>query len=161
VAEAAGWSKETDRCDTDSPSWSAGVEALVNSTSGHRNTASGQCALLSNTGGSNNTAIGYKAGANATTGNYNVYLGADVLGTASEWNTMRLGLPYDSGTFAGQARTSGGLGAAARAEGEASATVVALRRQVEQSQATDAELRGRLARLEPQLQALAAAPSRR
>jgi hypothetical protein len=175
-----------------------GVEALLNNISGWNNTADGQWALLSNTSGAGNTGIGFNAGANATTGNYNVFLGADVVGTAADANTMRLGLPYDSGTGAGQSRTfiagihgtqltgpavqvfvdangqlgtltapvatgtiSGGIGAAGQAEGEALATIAALRRQVEQLQATDAELRARLAKLEAHLQTSAAALPRR
>jgi hypothetical protein len=30
-----------------------------------------------------------------TTGNYNLFLGANVTGTASDTNTIRIGLPYD------------------------------------------------------------------
>jgi hypothetical protein len=170
-----------------------GGQTLWANTGGHSNTAVGFGALGANTDGNLNTAFGLGAGGAATTGAYNVYLGAHVSGDAADANTMRLGLPYDSGTGAGQTRTfvagihgtqltgpavqvfvdangqlgtltapvatgtiSGGLGATPRPD--ATATIVALSRQVKQLQATDAELRTRLAKLEAQLQALASAP---
>jgi hypothetical protein len=52
-------------------------------------------ALNSNTTGNFNTALGQLTGSNATTGSYNVFIGAGVQGTATETNTIRLGLPYD------------------------------------------------------------------
>jgi hypothetical protein len=72
---------------------------------GSDNTGTGYRALLNATSGTHNTALGSNAGLNATTGSHNIYLGADVQGTAADVNTLRLGLPYDSGTGAGQNRT--------------------------------------------------------
>jgi hypothetical protein len=52
----------------------------------------------------NNTAVGTNAGRD-TTGSHNIYMGADVAGTATDANTMRLGLPFDATTGAGQNKT--------------------------------------------------------
>jgi hypothetical protein len=82
-----------------------GYAALNANTTGGYNTASGFQALFSATAGSNNTAVGVNAGYSVTTGQYNVFLGADVVGTAADANTMRLGLPFDSGTGVGQNQT--------------------------------------------------------
>src|SRR5204863_5270431 len=56
-----------------------------------------------NTTGVQNAALGYHAGQDAATGSYNVFLGANVTGTSSDANTIRIGLPYSGGT--GQNRT--------------------------------------------------------
>ena len=69
-----------------------GVSALDSNTTGVYNTASGVWALRDNTTGGNNVAVGYVAGLNATTGSNNIYLGANVLGSAGESNTMYLGV---------------------------------------------------------------------
>ena len=74
-----------------------GSEALQANTTGSSNTASGGYALYTNSTGNYNTALGFDAGFNATTGSSNVFLGADVKGTATDANTMRLGLPYSGG----------------------------------------------------------------
>jgi IPT/TIG domain-containing protein len=80
-----------------------GHSALYYNTTARYNTAFGWSALFSNTTGNSNTALGNRAGLDATTGSYNLFLGADVAGTASDTNTIRIGLPYSSG--AGQNRT--------------------------------------------------------
>ncbi|MEZ5293349.1 MAG: hypothetical protein R2745_19860 [Vicinamibacterales bacterium] len=82
-----------------------GHTALYGNTTGHWNTASGVGALANNSSGANNAAFGFQAGANATTGSFNVFLGSNVYGTAADTNTMRLGLPYNGVTGAGQNRT--------------------------------------------------------
>jgi hypothetical protein len=73
----------------------SGAVALNSNTTGGGNTASGYGTLHANTTGGSNTALGINAGSNATTGYYNLFLGAFVEGTASDTNTIRLGLPYD------------------------------------------------------------------
>jgi hypothetical protein len=55
---------------------------------GSSNTADGINALLSNTTGNSNAALGDRAGLNLTTGSNNI--GAGVLGTAGEANTIRM-----------------------------------------------------------------------
>jgi hypothetical protein len=60
---------------------------------------------FNNTTGSDNVALGYNAGSEATTGSCNVFLGSEVRGTVDDANTIRIGLPYDSGTGEGQHRT--------------------------------------------------------
>jgi hypothetical protein len=82
-----------------------GGQSLWVNTVGHSNTAVGFGALSSNTDGNLNTAFGLGAGSAPSGGVYNVYLGAHVAGTATDANTMRLGLPYDGSTGAGQTRT--------------------------------------------------------
>lgn len=82
-----------------------GFAALRSNTTGWANTGYGRSALYSNTTGHSNTAVGDNAGYQSTTGSYNIYLGAEIPGAAGESNTMRLGLPYDSGTGKGQNRT--------------------------------------------------------
>ncbi|MGE0811948.1 MAG: hypothetical protein AB7O28_03255 [Vicinamibacterales bacterium] len=98
-----------------------GLEAAYSNTGGQGNTAVGWASLYANsTGGYNtaaglyslryatgsqNTALGFQAGYGVTTGSHNVLLGAGVTGTASDANTMRLGLPYDGTTGTGQNRT--------------------------------------------------------
>ena len=73
-----------------------GYHSLYANDSGIGNTASGYRALLSSTGYSN-TALGYNAGGSATTGSYNLFLGAEVLGTAADTNTIRIGNTYNGG----------------------------------------------------------------
>lgn len=149
-----------------------GTAALAGNTTGSGNTAIGLQALQSTTSGIGNTAVGHVAGINAT-GSFNVFLGANVDGTAADTNTMRLGLPYDSGTGAGQNRTfiagihgtqvpgsylqvvvnangqMGTLTPPVQLSGGATATAVSvLQQQVQEQQAINADLRTRLARLE-------------
>jgi hypothetical protein len=81
-----------------------GVEALYSNSTGNENTALGTQASL-NTTGSRNVAVGAIAGSNVTTGSFNVFLGAWLNGDSTDTNTMRLGLPYDSASGAGQNRT--------------------------------------------------------
>jgi hypothetical protein len=69
--------------------------------------ACGASALLENKG-DHNTAIGIGAGRNSTVGNFNIFIGADVDGTASDTNTIRIGTPYWSpnwNVYVGQNRT--------------------------------------------------------
>jgi hypothetical protein len=68
-----------------------GVFALLSDTTGGYNTGVGNSALLSNTSGNNNTALGAGAGSNLTTGDNNIDIGYNVLGTAGESNTIRIG----------------------------------------------------------------------
>jgi Chaperone of endosialidase len=68
-----------------------GAFALQANTSGHDNSAQGFQAMNANNSGSNNVAVGSHAGANLTTGNNNIDLGANVVGTAGEANTIRIG----------------------------------------------------------------------
>jgi uncharacterized coiled-coil protein SlyX len=68
-----------------------GFEALYNNSTGINNTASGVNALVGNTTGSGNVAIGYQAGSSLTTGSNNIDIGPNVLGTAGESNTIRIG----------------------------------------------------------------------
>jgi hypothetical protein len=83
-----------------------GVESLLSNTTGSANTATGLWALLSNSTGSLNTGVGFRAGAEATTGSSNIFVGADVAGTATDTNTIRIGLPYGSlGAGTGQNQT--------------------------------------------------------
>jgi hypothetical protein len=81
-----------------------GYLALGENRAGNENAALGARALY-NTLGSWNVAVGAFAGRDPTIGSYNVYVGANVHGSRLDANTMRLGLPYDSGTGAGQNRT--------------------------------------------------------
>jgi hypothetical protein len=53
--------------------------------------ANGASALFSNTTGSNNIALGDLAGFNLTTGSNNIDIGANVVGTAGEASTIRIG----------------------------------------------------------------------
>lgn len=82
----------------------SGVYAAHGNTTGYYNTVSGVGALISNTTGRSNTAMGLSAGADAT-GSFNIYVGAEQRGIAGESNTMRLGLPYNGTTGAGQDQT--------------------------------------------------------
>jgi Chaperone of endosialidase/Bacterial Ig domain len=69
----------------------AGFGALLFNSDGSNNTANGYRALFSNTVGANNVAAGAFAGVSLVTGSNNIYLGANVLGTPGESNTMYLG----------------------------------------------------------------------
>jgi Chaperone of endosialidase len=75
---------------------SQGVFALQNNTSGDRNSALGNQALLGNTTGSYNLGLGFAAGLNITTGSNNIDIGGPA-GSASESNTIRIGLTSASG----------------------------------------------------------------
>jgi hypothetical protein len=81
-----------------------GYGALYSNVGGTSNTASGMQALFFTTG-SANTAVGANAGAANTTGSHNIYVGAEVGGTSGDANTMRLGLPFNATTGAGQSKT--------------------------------------------------------
>ena len=171
---------------TGSYNTASGYGALGANGTGNANTPSGYSALASNTTGIRNTASGYFAGLLATTGSYNVFLGADVIGTGADTNTMRLGLPYNSGTGAGQTRTfiagihgtqltgptyqvvvdaNGQLGTVTppvQLSGGATATPLSvLQQQVEQQQAVNAELRETIADLRARLARLEGASPRR
>jgi hypothetical protein len=67
-----------------------GAFALYSDTAGVSNTGVGDSALESNKG-NNNTALGTSAGSNLTTGDNNIDIGFNVLGTAGESNTIRIG----------------------------------------------------------------------
>jgi len=69
----------------------SGAFALNRNTTGSGNTAQGNTALNKNTTGSNNTTLGFLAGQNLTTGSNNIDIGANVVGAASEANTIRIG----------------------------------------------------------------------
>jgi hypothetical protein len=155
-----------------------GTSALYHNTSASFNVAHGTAALYNTTTGGSNTAVGDRAGLNATTGSYNVYLGAGVWGIPTDTNTMRLGLPYDSGTGAGQNRTfiagihgteltgpaaavyvdaNGQLGTLPPyvvTPGGTTSAPLAVEQQIQSQQETTAELRVRVARLEALVQAL-------
>jgi hypothetical protein len=145
-----------------------GVQALRSNGTGSSNTATGTTALYQSTG-HNNTAVGNGAGFNATTGSYNLYLGASVWGTAADTNTIRIGLPYLGGTgqnktfiagihgtqLTGSAvqvfvDTNGQLGTvtAGVQSGMVSVPMSSVQQQILEQQATIADLRARLARLE-------------
>jgi hypothetical protein len=84
----------------------SGDEALRFNTTGNGNTGVGASALRAANGGDRNVGVGSNAGADATTGSFNIYLGAEVRGTASDANTIRLGSPYGTGGAGfGQNRT--------------------------------------------------------
>jgi hypothetical protein len=68
-----------------------GAFAMQGNTTGHDNTAQGFQALNGNSSGSSNVGIGSHAGANVTTGSNNIIVGANVLGNASDANTIRIG----------------------------------------------------------------------
>jgi hypothetical protein len=94
-----------------------GAFALFSNTTGSGNTAIGGAALQSNTTGGQNTALGYLAGGDLTTGDFNVAvgenaggnlsgsdsnnvdLGYNVVGVASESNTIRIGNGNITGTY--------------------------------------------------------------
>jgi hypothetical protein len=162
-----------------------GSWALYANFDGAGNTATGSDALSNNTTGNFNTALGFAAGGNATTGSYNLFLGAVVYGDAADTNTIRIGLPYDSGTGAGQNQTfiagiygtplsgtahavyvdaNGQLGTVAVGGGGGVLPMSQLQQQVDDQRkqlrdqdAVNAELRARLAKLE----ALLASAARR
>jgi hypothetical protein len=68
-----------------------GAFALATSTTGKNNTAEGSGALANSTTGSNNVAVGFDAGLNLKSGGNNIIIGANVPGTASDANTVRIG----------------------------------------------------------------------
>jgi len=68
-----------------------GSFALSANTTGKNNTAEGSGALANATTGSNNVAVGFDAGLNLKTGGNNIILGANVTGTSSDANTIRIG----------------------------------------------------------------------
>jgi hypothetical protein len=70
---------------------------------GAGNTALGAAALGAATTGARNVAIGANAGTATTTASDNIFVGADVTGTATDANTIRIGLPFNAGT--GQNKT--------------------------------------------------------
>jgi hypothetical protein len=80
-----------------------GASALFSNSAGYKNTAVGVSSLSGVTTSHDNTALGFFAGMNATTGSYNIFLGSNVTGTASDANTIRLGVPYAAGS--GQNKT--------------------------------------------------------
>ena len=160
-----------------------GREAAHLTTTGLSNTVVGAQALRSNTTGSFSTALGFNAGLNATTGGHNIFLGADVVGTAGDANTMRLGRAYNSGTGVGQAQTfiagihgtqltgsavqvfvdaNGQLGTVTPpiASGSGTAPAPALQQQLQAQQALIAELRAALAEQRARLARLEAAVRR-
>jgi hypothetical protein len=89
----------------------SGADALYFNTTGNYNTASGWGALQANTTGGFNAALGFDAGSTATTGSYNLFLGAEVVGTAADTNTIRIGLPYSGGVGQNQTFIAGIYGA--------------------------------------------------
>jgi hypothetical protein len=150
---------------------------------GNYNTAVGDDALRNNTYGGWNTAVGHQAGYNEVNGAFNIYLGANVTGAAYDTNTIRIGLPYDSASGAGQNQTfiagiagtvlttpavqvfidaNGQLGTLVPPPitGSIDGTVVpgAVERRTAEQDAIVAELRARITRLEA---LLAARPGRR
>ena len=92
---------------TGSSNTASGLDALSSNLTGDSNTADGVGALFTNTSGANNTALGFGAGHNATTGSFNVFLGAEVRGTATDTNTIRIGLPYGGGSGQNRAFIAG------------------------------------------------------
>jgi hypothetical protein len=85
---------------TGSSNTGLGAIALGQTTTGFNNTAVGDGALANNPSGSNNVAVGHIAGLGATTGSLNIYLGAAVVGSPDDSNTMRLGAPtFHTRTF--------------------------------------------------------------
>ncbi|PYL47625.1 MAG: hypothetical protein DMF40_07725 [Verrucomicrobia bacterium] len=76
---------------TGSENTAVGIFALASNTIGRNNTAEGSGALGNATAGSNNIAMGFNAGLNLKTGSNNIILGANVPGTASDANTIRIG----------------------------------------------------------------------
>ena len=68
-----------------------GAFALATNTTGKNNTAEGSGALANSTTGSNNVAVGFDAGLNLKAGSNNIIIGANVPGTASDANTIRIG----------------------------------------------------------------------
>jgi hypothetical protein len=80
-----------------------GYLALADNTTGNENVGTGASSLENVSTGSANTAIGYRAGASVTTGSHNILIGAQVTGTSTDANTMRIGRPFDG--VAGQNAT--------------------------------------------------------
>jgi hypothetical protein len=160
-----------------------GQFALISNTRGYFNTASGESALARNTTGAYNTALGRDAGYNAApTANFNLFLGAFVTGTASDTNTIRIGLPYDgtngqNQTFIAGIRgttVTGGLPVVIDANGQLGTTSVAVtdsmavltkvaqeqQQHLHDQQVAIADLQARLARLESLLTNAAGAGGR-
>lgn len=81
-----------------------GTGAAAANATGIANVGVGQVSLYNNSSGSFNTAVGYAAGYFGG-GSNNVFLGANVWGSPTDNNTIRLGLPYDTSTGDGQNRT--------------------------------------------------------
>jgi hypothetical protein len=160
-----------------------GSSALWRATSGADNTASGYRALFDTTTGTRNTAVGSRAGESNTTGSDNIYLGTDVTGTANDANTTRIGLTYNAAAGVGQNKvfvagiagtvlTTPAVQVFVDANGQlgtlvpppitgtvsAPLTPGAVEQRLAAQEATIAELRARLARLEA---LLTARPGRR
>jgi len=68
-----------------------GAFALATNSTGKNNTAEGSGALANSTTGSNNVAVGFDAGLNLKSGGNNIIIGANVPGTATDANTIRIG----------------------------------------------------------------------
>jgi hypothetical protein len=68
-----------------------GAFALATNSTGKNNTVEGSGALANSTTGSNNVAVGFDAGLNLKSGGNNIIIGANVPGTASDANTIRIG----------------------------------------------------------------------
>jgi hypothetical protein len=85
-----------------------------------------------------------------------VFLGSEVRGFVDDANTIRIGLPYDSGTGEGQHRTQGELGTvtAPVMGGTIDAGVSTLHQQLRDQHATIDELRRRITQLERRLEQL-------
>lgn len=82
-----------------------GRASMSNTTTGSFNTAVGEGSLNQNTVGVSNVALGMNAGLTPTQGSWNIFLGASVTGGSGDVNTIRLGLPYNITTGAGQNQT--------------------------------------------------------
>ncbi len=78
----------------------AGVGALFANQTGSVNTAIGQEALRNSTA-NYNTALGYAAGFNATTGTNNLFLGAEVRGSSTDTDIIRIGATQTQTFIAG------------------------------------------------------------
>jgi uncharacterized coiled-coil protein SlyX len=105
----------TGSANTGSGNTANGAGALINNTIGNNNTGTGFGTLTDNTSGNGNTAIGRGAlaattgdgntalGANAgnalTTGVNNIDIGLNVIGTAGDTDTIRIGNPNITRTF--------------------------------------------------------------
>ena len=76
-----------------------GDYALFSNTTGSNNTALGRVALYTNSTGSNNTAVGSFAGHDLTSGDNNIDIGFNVVGSAGEGNTIRIGNTDITDTF--------------------------------------------------------------
>jgi len=81
-----------------------GAFALTNNSFGNRNAAFGNQALLNSKSGSYNIGLGFFAGSNITTGSNNIDIGTPG-GSASESNTIRIGMTAADSTQAAHAAT--------------------------------------------------------